>query len=227
VLDFDGSLSEIVEHPDLAVPVDGAHDALSQLTRRYRVVAILTGRRSEEVARRLDVPHVQFVGLYGMEDEAPELVTAIAPSVETAAAAVPQAWVEDKGVSIAVHYRQAPDPESARRTLALALQPIATEGALDVVEGKMVIELVPHGRPMKGAAVERLAGQHELEAILFAGDDRADLDAFGALDRLDARGAMTMRVAVRGAETPPELVDAADVVVDGPRGLVGLLRQLA
>lgn len=227
MLDFDGSLSEIVAHPDLARPVDGAREALAALTLAYRVVAIVTGRRSEDVARLLDVPHVQFVGLYGMEEDAPELVTAIAPRVEAAAAAVPEAWVEDKGASIAVHYRRAPDPGSARRTLAVALQPIATDGGLDLVEGKMVVELVPQGRPMKGGAVERLAGQHELEAVLFAGDDRADLDAFGALDRLDARGTVTVRVAVRGTETPVELVDAADVVVDGPRGLVELLRQLA
>jgi trehalose 6-phosphate phosphatase len=227
VLDFDGSLSEIVERPELAKPVEGAREVLSALSRAYRLVAILTGRRSEEVARLLDVPHLQFLGLYGMEHEAPELVTAIVPRVEAAAAAVPEAWVEDKRASIAVHYRQAADPDAARRTLAVALQPIATEGGLELVEGKMVVELVPRGRPMKGGAVERLAGQHELEAVLFAGDDRADLDAFGALDRLQAAGAMTVRVAVRGDETPAELVDAADVVVDGPRGLVELLRQMA
>ena len=80
-----------------------------------------------------------------------------------------------------------------------------------------MIELVPHGRPMKGDAVERLAGRDELGAVLFAGDDRADVDAFFALDRLQSRGVMTLRVAVRGDETPFELVDAADLVVDGPR----------
>jgi trehalose 6-phosphate phosphatase len=227
VLDFDGSLSEIVDRPELATPVDGARETLSALVARYRVVAIVTGRRSEEIAALVDVPHVQFLGLYGMEDEAPELVTAIAPRVEAAASAVPEAWIEDKRISVAVHYRQAPDPAAARRALALALQPIATEGGLELIEGKMVLELVPRGRPMKGGAVERLAGQHELEAVLFAGDDRADLDAFAALDRLGARGVVTVRVAVRGVETPAELVDAADVVVEGPRGLVALLGQLA
>lgn len=162
-----------------------------------------------------------------MEDEAPELVMAIVPLVESAAAEVPEAWVEDKGASIAVHYRQAPDPVVARRTLAVALQRVATEGGLDLIEGKMVIELVPHGRPMKGDAVERLAGQNELDAVLFAGDDRADIDAFAALDRLGERGVTTIRVAVRGDETPSALVDAADEVAEGPNGLVELLRGLA
>jgi trehalose 6-phosphate phosphatase len=63
--------------------------------------------------------------------------------------------------------------------------------------------------------------------VLYAGDDHADLDAFAALDRLSERGALTVKVAVRGAETPAELVEAADVVVGGPLGLVDLLAQLA
>ncbi|MGH2525982.1 MAG: trehalose-phosphatase, partial [Actinomycetota bacterium] len=129
--------------------------------------------------------------------------------------------------SIAVHYRQSPDPVAARRTLAVALQRVATEGGLDLIEGKMVIELVPHGRPTKGDAVERLAGRDDLGAVLFAGDDLADVDAFVALDRLQSRGVMTLRVAVRGDETPFELLDAADVVVEGPRALVALLIALA
>jgi trehalose 6-phosphate phosphatase len=172
------------------------------------------------------VPHLRFLGLYGLED-APELVTALAPSVEAAATLVPEAWVEDKGVSVAVHYRQAPDPASARARLLLALQPIATNSGLELVEGKMVLELVPPGRPLKGGAVERLVGQQALEALLYAGDDHADLDAFRALDRLAERGLLTRKVAVAGPETPTELVEAADVVVKGPTELVALLRQLA
>ena len=157
----------------------------------------------------------------------PRARMAIVPLVESAAAEVPEAWVEDKGVSIAVHYRQSPDPVAARRTLAVALQRVATEGGLDLIEGKMVIELVPYGRPMKGDAVERLAGRDELDAMLFAGDDRADVDAFVALDHLQSRGVMTLWVAVRGDETPSELLDAADVVVEGPRALVELLVAVA
>jgi trehalose 6-phosphate phosphatase len=197
------------------------------LTATYRLVGILTGRRSEEVAALLAVPHLRLYGLYGLEEEAPELVAAIVPSVESAATVVPEAWVEDKAASIAVHYRQAPDPRGARARLLVALQPVASDAGLELIEGKMVLELVPPGRPMKGGAVERLASEHALEAVLYAGDDHADLDAFDAVDRLAARGVAGAKVAVRGAETPPALLAAADVVVDGPGGLVTLLRQLA
>ena len=215
--------------PELARPVDGARDALAGLVERYRTVAIVTGRRSDEVAALLDLPHVAYVGLYGLEDGATELVTAVVPRAEAAAVAeVPEAWVEDKGVSVAVHYRQAPDPASARAALLVALQPVATGAGLELIEGKMVVELVPPDRPLKGGAVERLVGEHALEALLYAGDDHADLDAFAALDRLSASEdvGVAVRVAVRGPETPPALIDAADVISEGPAGLVDLLRTL-
>ena len=228
MLDFDGTLAEIVARPEHARPVDGARDALVELAGRFRTVAIVTGRRSEEVAALLDVPHITYVGLYGLEDGANELVTAIVPPVQTATAEIPDAWVEDKGVSVAVHYRQAPDPLSARAALLVALQPVATEAGLELIEGKMVLELVPPDRPLKGGAVERLVGEHALEAVLYAGDDHADLAAFAALDRLSASEEVdvAVRVAVRGPETPPELIEAADVVAEGPEGLVDLLRSL-
>lgn len=199
---------------------------LAALAERYRLVAIVTGRPSEEARELLGVPHVTIVGLYGLEDSAPELVTALIPRAEEAAASVPEAWVEGKIASIAVHYRQAPDPAAARARLLLALQPVATDAGLELIQGKMVLELVPEGRPMKGGAVERLAREHALEAVLYAGDDHADLDAFAALDRLAELGVVAVRVAVRGDETPRELLDAADVVADGPAGLVQLLRSL-
>ena len=214
--------------PELARPVEGARDALAGLVERYRTVAIVTGRRSDEVAALVDLPHVAYVGLYGLEDGANELVTAIVPRVQTATAEIPEAWVEDKGISVAVHYRQAPDPASARAALLVALQPVATEAGLEIIQGKMVVELVPPERPLKGGAVERLVGEHALEAVLYAGDDHADLDAFAALDRLSVseKVGVTVRVAVRGPETPPALVDAADVVAEGPAELVELLRTL-
>ncbi len=193
---------------------------------RFRLVAVVSGRRSEEVARLLDVAGVHAEGLYGLRGSAPELAPAAMREAEAAAGRVPGAWVEDKGVSIAVHYRQAPDPTFARSRLRAALEPVASRAGLELVEGKMVFEFVPADRSMKGGAVERLVAEHGLSAALFAGDDVADLDAFVALDRMSARGLIAVKVAVGGEETPSALLTAADLVVDGPEGLVGLLRQL-
>jgi trehalose 6-phosphate phosphatase len=227
LLDFDGSLAEIVARPELAEPVPGAREALASLVERYRVVAVVTGRRSEEIDRMLDAPGVRLLGVYGLEDAEH---TPVSPSLlertRAAAAVVPVAWVEDKGATVAVHFRQALDPLGAREALLRALAPLAEAEGLELVEGKMVVELMPD-RPRKGGAVLRLAEELDLQGVLFAGDDVADLEAFEALDRLEAEGVLALRVAVRGPETPAALVEAADVVVDGPAGLVELLRALA
>lgn len=226
LLDFDGSLSEIVAHPELARPVEGARQALAALVPRYRVVAIVTGRRSDEVAPLVGVPGVRLLGLYGLDGVLAGVEAIVRRTQDAVSGVVREAWVEDKGAAVAVHYRQAPDPVRARSDLLTALGPVAAAAGLEVMEGKMVVELVPPDRPRKGGAVERLASELDLAAVLFAGDDVADLEAFEALDRLGASGAMTLRVAVRGVETPGRLLEAADLTVDGPVGLVGLLREL-
>jgi trehalose 6-phosphate phosphatase len=227
LVDFDGTLSEIVAHPDQASAVPDAGPALSALVPRYAVVAVITGRRAEDVAALLGTEGVRYEGLYGMQAAAPDLATALAPRVERAAATEPSAWVENKGASLAVHFRQARDPAEARARLLRSLRPLAADAGLEIAEGKMVLELVPLDRPRKGGAVERIAGELDLQAVLFAGDDLADLDAFATLDLLRERGLHAVKVAVRSDETPSSLLEAADLVVDGPRGTVELLRRLA
>jgi trehalose 6-phosphate phosphatase len=91
----------------------------------------------------------------------------------------------------------------------------------------MVLELVPAEHPRKGAAVTRILGEYALDAALFAGDDVADVEAFDALDDARTAGVQTVKVAVRSAEAPVVLLERADLVVDGPAGLVELLGQLA
>ncbi len=223
-LDFDGSLAEIVPRPELAEPVPGAVGVLAQLVRRYRVVAIVTGRRARELEPRLPVPGLRVLGVYGLEGGGRSL-----PVEEARAAArvVSEAWVEDKGATLAVHYRQAADPPRARELLLSALAPVARAAGLEVLEGKMVIELAPVDRPRKGGAVRDLARGLGLRGVLYAGDDVADREAFEVLDELERDGVLAVRVAVAGPETPTELLGAADVVVAGPTGLVELLRALA
>ena len=205
----------------------GVVEVLGALVRGYRVAAIVSGRRSEELAALLRVDGLTFFGFYGMEGAAPDLADAVSPLAERAADAVPGARVEHKVSSVAVHYRQAREPALARAALLPALEEVAAEHGLAVIEGKMVLELVPADRPRKGGAVTRIVGEYALEAVLFAGDDVADLEAFDALDEAEARGITTIKVAVRSAEAPVVLLERADLVVDGPGGLVALLGQLA
>lgn len=222
-LDFDGTLSEIVARPELAEPVAGAAEAVAGISRAYALVAVVSGRPSAEVETLLGVEGIRYEGCYGLESAAAALE--VVEEVSSVARAEPASRVEPKGVSVAVHFRGAEDPAAARDALGSGLSMVAARHGLELIEGKMVLELVPAGAARKGGVVERLAPG--LTAILYAGDDAPDLEAFEALERLRDGGLETVRVAVRGPETPERLLAAADLVVDGPAGLVEMLRQLA
>src|SRR5690606_10224881 len=95
-----------------------------------------------------------------------------------------------------------------------------------VVRGaRMSIELHPPIAADKGTALESLVD--DLEAVCFIGDDMGDLPAYDALDRLAARGVQAVRVAVASSEAPPELIERADLVLDGPPEVLAFLRRLA
>jgi trehalose 6-phosphate phosphatase len=226
-LDFDGTLSNIVPRPELARPAPGAVIVLSRLAQAYGVVALVSGRPADEVARLVPVRGIEVFGTYGLSDaiSSPRVRRATG-EVEEAARAVRGAWVEDKGVSLAVHYRAAEDTGSAERVLHEALRTIAERHGLAVMPGKMVLELVPPDTPGKGSVIAREQQARGLTCVLYAGDDTADLDAFVALDRLRDEGLLTIKIAVRSEETPDELVSRADLVVGRPAGLVELLSEL-
>lgn len=226
LLDFDGTLSPIVAKPELARIRDGARDAIARLVGRYAVVAIVSGRTGDQLRDLVGVDGVRLAALYGLAEEATPLSSSVLDEVRHVAGGVQGARVEPKGGSVAVHYRAAEDAATAQGALATGLAAIAEAAGLELLPGKMVIELVPAGRPLKDGAVERIVEEERLDAVLYAGDDVADLRAFEALDRLAERGVRTVKVAVHGRETPEALSDAADVVVDGPAGLVTLLRGL-
>lgn len=181
------------------------------------------------------VPGVTLVGQYGLERQVGGTVALdprATPFVAAVAAAAAEAdldlaglLVERKGeVAVALHWRRAPEREAE----ALACgERLAAEHGLDIALGRSVIELRPPIPVDKGTAIEAIVG--DVSALLVAGDDRGDLAAFDAVDRLLAVGALThgVRVAVRSQEAPEDLLDRADLVVDGPEGLVELLDYLA
>ncbi len=227
-LDFDGTLAEIAGHPESAQPIPGVVPLLEQLAGSYALVAVLSGRPNREIRRLVPSRRVEVLGFYGMVDPvgSRSSVQAIAPAVRAVAGAIPGTLVEDKGSAIAVHYRGAPDASAAERRLAPALRALADRSRMGLLRGKMVFELLPLDATGKGGALVREVVAHDLTGCLFAGDDLADLDAFLAMDRLRDGRVDGLRVAVRSAETPAQLCAAADLVVDGPEGLLELLRAL-
>jgi trehalose 6-phosphate phosphatase len=235
LIDFDGSLSPIVDHPDAAVPLPAARDALAALVGHVALVAVVSGRPVTFLVERLGIDGVTYVGQYGLERWTggrvvtdPRVEPYLAAVEETAVAAardLPGVLVERKGgLAVALHWRQHPELEEPVSEWAARA---ASGAGLELHPAKMAAELRPPVAMDKGRVVEELCEGQAVAA--FAGDDAGDLSAFGALDRMqqDGRLAHAVRIAVRSSEAPAELVARADVAVDGPRGLAELLDDLA
>jgi trehalose 6-phosphate phosphatase len=249
--DFDGTVSQIVSPPEAAVPLPGAEAALRRLVGRLDVVALVSGRAVADLGKRIDVPGAVYVGLHGLEwaqrdyaDERPRQVLAVTPTADessyiTAAGDTLKAAfmheagvrVEDKGLGVAVHYRDAPDPLEIRPRILKLCTDLATAGdgaaALAVREGKLVVELGLSRGTDKGQALRRLVEERGLRSIAFFGDDVTDMDGFRALGDLREHGIVTVCVVVATPDAPSRLRDAGDVVLTSPHEAVALLEQVA
>jgi trehalose 6-phosphate phosphatase len=228
-LDFDGTLSDIVDRPELARPRPGVTELIDLLARLYATVGIVTGRLGSQIHELLGPSRAEVFGMYGLESKGlmPPPPASVQEEVERLAESVPGAWVEHKGATLAIHYRLAQDPAEAAALVAAGLLRIAADAGMALFPGKMVVELAPVETPGKGEVIRRVARDRDLRGCLYAGDDRADLEAFAALDELRASGVTTVKVAARTPESPPELLAGADLVVDGPGGVVTVLEALS
>ena len=135
--------------------------------------------------------------------------------------------LEDKRVIAAFHWRGAHDEEGARAALD-ALAERAQAAGLRTHWGRKVLEVRPPIRIDKGAGIKSFLEETETTSALYVGDDRTDLDAFRALGELSDEGRLTyaLRIGVSSDEAPEEVLEEADVVVNGPDGVIALLRLL-
>ena len=225
-VDFDGTLSAIVDHPEEARLVDGAREVLEDLAKTFAVVAVVSGRALEDLRTRVKARGVLHAGAYGRErsDQTMRRRTegweTVAFAARAAVSRLPGVVLERKGAGIALHHRGAPELRDQVEAIARTL---ADEYSLDVKPGRMVFELVVPG-PGKGDAIAALIDQRGIDRALVAGDDWGDLEGFVALR---ASGVDAVIVAVASDEAPPGLTDPADIVVSGPSQLVDLLARLA
>ncbi len=128
---------------------------------------------------------------------------------------------------LGLHFRGASDVERARVELDRVAQDLVARHGLLRAGGRLAYELRPPTDFSKAAVVLARAREENLRAVAFMGDDRVDLPGFDALDQLAEEGIATVRVAVNSDEAPPELIERADEVVEGPAQAVDWLRGLA
>ena len=220
-LDFDGVLAPIVARPeDAAVPPETRAE-LERLAGRYRLVAVVSGRPSADVRARVGLDGIVYVGTHGLEldpraEDWRERVRAFGE-----AAPWPADQIEDKGLTVAFHYRDR-DDEGAAVTELEALAARARGEGFATRFGRKVLEVLPPLDSNKGTAVRRLLDESGLRRALVAGDDTTDLDAFRAVEGLEC----AVRVAVLSEESPALLRDYADIVVASTGEFLDLLCRL-
>jgi trehalose 6-phosphate phosphatase len=218
LLDVDGVLAPIVLVPEEARVPDETRAEVGRLAGKYSLVACVSGRTSSDAERIVGVTDVVYVGSHGLE---------LAPDAEQWRSRLHQFgqsvdWpVEDKGLTVSFHYRGVDDEAAAHAKLERVAEQARAEGLLARF-GRKVLELRPPIEADKGTAVQALLIDRGLNRALYAGDDTTDLDGFRGLDGLE----LGVRVAVASPEGPPELREAADVIVDGPSGALDLLKSL-
>ncbi|MFL6022233.1 MAG: trehalose-phosphatase [Marmoricola sp.] len=248
-LDFDGTLAPIVDDPSAAHIHPDAAQVLDALAAQVRGIAVITGRPARQVLalggldevgdaiaehdrelvvlgqygnerwtsfeRRVVTPKPP-PGLSGLIRELPRLLRE---------AGAPGAWIEEKGLAVAVHTRRLDDPAAAFDRLLPVLTEAARARKLAVEPGRMVIEIRAGGMD-KGRALSSLVSELEASAVVFVGDDLGDVPAFEAALKVRAAGFPALLVC-SGSDERQALREIVDVVVDGPDGVMAFLGTLA
>lgn len=246
-LDFDGTLSPIVDDPTQAFIHSDSRSALVRLQSKLGTLAIVTGR-PVAVVRELanfddELNRVEVFGQYGAEKWDAATQSVIAPEVGEqileAHRLVQQAidecveqghdlagvHLEDKGLALGIHTRRANDPTGALLVLTPHATRLADDLGLVVEPGRNVLELRTSSHT-KGDVISALVEETLPGVIVFIGDDLGDVAAFEALEDLGRKGLAVATIASASPEQPA-LANRADIVVEGPDGVAQWLTELA
>ncbi len=235
--DIDGTLSPIVSDPSSATVPLSTRAALQALAERIAVVA-LTGRSVAHARRMVGLDTLVYSGNHGAEwwengvasveptakpylDRIRKVAAAVERGITT-----PGTLLEDKGVSLSVHYRNTVEPEVARSAI-LGLLDTHAKG-MSIREGKMVVEVRPPVALSKGEAVRSFTRRKGLASTLVLGDDWTDAEAFAVVREMREAGAVHgLCAAVTTADAPAELLALADHALADTRAVGQFLSWLA
>lgn len=248
LLDIDGTLAPIVRHAEDAAVPEATRTLLIEIAKRYGTVGCISGRRATSARQIVAIGSISYVGNHGGEllgpggtsvTVDPELnrwtdrVQRFASHAQTRELTRMRVRTEDKGAIVAFHWRGVPDEEIA----AAAVHEIAGQAqreGLAVHWGRKVLEVRPPVSIDKSAGIEQLLAQtspsagEPIRAAVYVGDDLTDIDAFRGLRAMAQAGQLhtAVCVAVDSDEAPRELVEQADLTVEGQSGVRGLLQAL-
>lgn len=242
VFDIDGTLSPIAPTSDAARLYPGVASLLERAS-EYAHVAIMTGREIENGAALVNVDGLTYIGTHGLEwsdglpslhpvEIVPEALAYVEPGkylldlVEEQLPELPGVIVQRKRFGGSIHYRLAPDAAYTRQKILSILEEPARRVNMRLSEGKRIVEVRVPLQVDKGQALRRFVQRFELRGVVFAGDDRTDLDAVLEIVRLRQEGTAALAIIVQHADTLPALLENGDMVVQGVEGMALLLREI-
>lgn len=203
--DYDGTLAPIAEHPDLVCFPADTKQLLESLVSSPRFsVAIISGRKLDDLKKQVRIQRVIYAGNHGLEIEGPgisyenpesrKLMPVFRTMVQVlkqALGAIEGAWVEDKGLSLSIHYRQVNSEKIGM--VADIVQRITgntqAAGIIRITTGKKIYEIRPAIDWDKGKAIKFLINQYSIRfkrdylLPVFLGDDATDEDGFKVIER--------------------------------------------
>lgn len=238
VTDMDGTISVIRLVPSEAHPTPRSRELLHALSLHLPLVAVVSGRAADDVRARVDLPELVYVGNHGLErwqDEQVVVDPSTNPYVADVAAVrdavqpylTPGAWIEDKRVTLSVHYRQADDREGFAREIAPRIRQQAEEHGLRTFDGRFIVEVRPPIDRHKGTIFADLIREYDLNAALFLGDDVTDADAMRVARQLRAEGlCYAIGVGVQSEAMPDVVAESADIFADDIADVEDLLDWL-
>lgn len=176
--DYDGTLAPITEHPKDSWMRRRTRALLLRLSRKGHV-AVVSGRKLSDLRRRTPM-RLLLVGNHGMEGMGPPKISSVRTCRRWAKALdrlrITGVFIENKRVSLSVHYRNAPHPELARKSILASCKTLHPKPR--ILTGKCIVNLLPQHSPNKGFATQQLAHRLGARRVVFTGDDKTDEDVF-------------------------------------------------
>ncbi|SCG86034.1 putative trehalose-phosphate phosphatase 8 [Methanobacterium congolense] len=228
ITDVDGTISEIVPTPQEAFVSYSMKETLTGLSKKFQMVAVVSGRPVEDVKRMIGIEGLLYVGNHGMEYmkngqiQVEEDTKRYIQRINEAACKIKEeescnaegVLLEDKGLCFSIHYRLCKDP-NARKILLDALKDMEELKGLQIKEGRKVIEIRPPTGYDKGKILERIVKDHDVKSVIYLGDDVTDSDAFRKLNELKTQGKLDGEsIIILSGEIPSRIKEEASYFLE-------------
>lgn len=241
ITDVDGTISQTAPTPQQAKVTPLCHQYLSALCNYLALVAAISGRSAVQVKSMIGIDGMVYIGNHGLErwagghsefikdaQDYPPVIEAVTKELSPLLS-IKGLSIENKGVTLTIHYRLCPDHQSARQDILAAIENSPHAKSLWIMEeSKYAINLLPPVRVDKGTGLLDLIREYNLRGGIYLGDDITDIYAFRAMRtatrNLDFQG---FAIGITSQEMPEKLADEADFTLNGVNDVERFLKWLS